>query len=74
MINFHKVDGLSFENGKMKITIDAKAYEFELQNISSRLLNASQEERMNYEVSPSGYGIHWPLIDEDLSVEGLLHS
>ena len=21
---------------------------------------------------PSGYGIHWPLIDEDLSIDGLL--
>jgi len=25
-----------------------------------------------YEISPSGYGIHWPLIDEDLSIDGLL--
>jgi len=24
------------------------------------------------EISPSGYGIHWPLLDEDLSVDGLL--
>jgi len=25
-----------------------------------------------YEFSPSGYGIHWPLIDEDISMDGLL--
>nr|WP_253276482.1 DUF2442 domain-containing protein [Synechococcus sp. PCC 6312] len=25
-----------------------------------------------YQVSPAGYGIHWPLIDEDLSINGLL--
>jgi hypothetical protein len=30
------------------------------------------EERNNFEVSPSGYGIHWPLIDEDLSIDGLI--
>jgi len=23
-------------------------------------------------VSPSGYGIHWPELDEDLSVDGLI--
>lgn len=37
-----------------------------------RLLNASPEERTNWELSGGGFGIHWPDIDEDLSVEGLL--
>ena len=37
-----------------------------------RLLHASQEERDNWQVSGGGFGIHWPSIDEDLSVEGLL--
>ena len=27
---------------------------------------------MEAELSPGGHGIHWPLIDEDLSVSGLL--
>jgi hypothetical protein len=36
------------------------------------LANASETERKKYEISPSGYGIHWPLIDEDLSIDGLL--
>ena len=34
--------------------------------------NASDIERKIYEISPSGYGIHWPLLDEDLSIDGLL--
>lgn len=37
-----------------------------------RLLNATPEQRRNWEVAGSGYGIHWPDIDEDLSTEGLL--
>jgi hypothetical protein len=37
-----------------------------------RLANATIEERSNWEVSGGGYGIHWPVIDEDLSTEGLL--
>jgi hypothetical protein len=37
-----------------------------------RLLHASQEDRDNWQVAGGGFGIHWPSIDEDLSVEGLL--
>lgn len=37
-----------------------------------RLLNASEEERDDWELAAGGHGIHWPAIDEDLSVEGLL--
>jgi len=37
-----------------------------------RLLHASQDDRDHWEVAGAGFGIHWPAIDEDLSVEGLL--
>lgn len=37
-----------------------------------RLLNATVKQKKNYRISAGGYGIHWPDIDEDLSVEGLL--
>jgi Protein of unknown function (DUF2442) len=37
-----------------------------------RLLNATEAERNNWQISGGGYGIHWPDIDEDLSTEGLL--
>jgi hypothetical protein len=37
-----------------------------------RLLEASPDQRDKWEISGGGYGIHWPDIDEDLSVEGLL--
>jgi hypothetical protein len=39
---------------------------------SEKLASATEYERTNIELSPGGYGIHWPLIDEDLSVNGLL--
>ncbi len=37
-----------------------------------RLKAASVEQRKTWEPSAAGHGIHWPTIDEDLSVEGLL--
>jgi hypothetical protein len=39
---------------------------------SERLARASLTERSRATLSPSGYGIHWPLIDEDLAVGPLL--
>ena len=33
-----------------------------------KLLNASDQERLNYKLSP--FGIHWENLDEDLSFEG----
>jgi hypothetical protein len=41
---------------------------------SAKLARATPAERNRAELSPGGYGIHWPLLDEDLSVTGLLHS
>ena len=37
-----------------------------------RLLHASQSDRDDWQVAGGGFGIHWPALDEDLSVEGLL--
>ncbi len=37
-----------------------------------RLVHATQEERDNWELFGEGRYIHWPDLDEDLTVEGLL--
>ena len=37
-----------------------------------RLAHASAAERASYELLGQGEGIHWPLVDEDISVAGLM--
>ena len=37
-----------------------------------RLLHSSQKDRDDWQVAGGGFGIHWPTIDEDLIVDGLL--
>jgi hypothetical protein len=37
-----------------------------------RLAHGSETERANFEISGAGYGIHWPDLDEDIGVEGIL--
>ena len=72
MKKYHKIEKIVFKNNELIARIDSKEYTFHLSDISPKLANASQLERNNYQISPSGYGIHWPLIDEDLSIDGLL--
>ena len=36
------------------------------------LAGATAEQRSRAELSPGGYGIHWPLLDEDVSIGGLV--
>jgi hypothetical protein len=70
----HAVDDLQFEDKEMLITIDGQPLRFPLGLISERLLKASPPQRQHFEISASGYGIYWPEVDEDLSVEGLLRT
>ena len=37
-----------------------------------RLVHATPGERSNWELIGGGQGIHWPDLDEDISIEGLL--
>ena len=37
-----------------------------------RLVHASTAERSNFRINGAGDGIHWPDLDEDVSVAGLL--
>lgn len=62
-----------FDGDRLILEIDGEVKSFELKSVSDKLLVASEQERNFFQISPSGYGIHWPLIDEDLSLEKLLN-
>ena len=72
MKKHHEISGLRFEDDLMVLTIDGQLKKFKTNEVSPVLHNATEQEKMTFEISPSGYGIHWPLLDEDLSVDGLL--
>jgi hypothetical protein len=72
MIATHIIQSISFGKDTILIVIDGRTIELPLEKISKKLMNASDIQRRLYKVSPSGYGIHWPLLDEDISVEAIL--
>jgi hypothetical protein len=54
------------------VTVGTQEYRFRVRELSPRLAVASDEEINDFEVSPSGYGIHWRKIDDDISLAALL--
>ncbi len=50
-----------------------KKYSFEIKKLSKRLAKATDEQLKDFTVSPSGYGIHWSKLDEDISIPSLLN-
>lgn len=56
----------------MILTVDGEEKRIRLDDVSSAFGGASETEKNTFEISPSGYGIHWPLIDEDIAIDGLL--
>jgi hypothetical protein len=72
MRKLHVIEKVSFDRDKLVLHVDGQVHAFNLSKISRMLANASAVDRERFEISPSGYGIHWPLIDEDLSIDALL--
>jgi hypothetical protein len=72
MTRAYTIREIKFEGNYMMLVIDNQLIRVNLAEISEKLAHATPGERNDYKISPSGYGIHWNLLDEDLSVNGLL--
>ncbi|MBP6054860.1 DUF2442 domain-containing protein [Aquirufa regiilacus] len=62
---------IRFEGDMIIIQGEEKSIKTAIADISQKLMHASSIERNTYKISPSGFGVHWPLIDEDLSFPNL---
>lgn len=63
---------VSFSNDEMTVAlVDGRRISVPLAWFP-RLSKASQADRENYELLGDGDGIHWPAIDEDISIAGLM--
>ena len=68
----HEVESVDFDGDWMILAVDGQVYRLPLSQVSDRLAKASESDRNLYRIAPSGYGIHWLTLDEDLSIRGLL--
>jgi hypothetical protein len=70
----YNIKDIIFEEDYLILTVDDVTVKYKISEISEKLFHATESERNDYKVTPSGYGIHWRLLDEDLSINGLLNS
>ncbi len=72
MDKIHNIQSIIFLEDEMIFEVDNHKYIIKLKKISNRLLNATEAQRNIFEFSPAHYGIHWPQLDEDLSIDNLI--
>jgi hypothetical protein len=72
MQKYHEIGEIKFNEKEMTIIIDGRLHNIPLNSLSKKLQNATIDSLCHYELSPSGYGIYWPDLDEDISIDGML--
>ncbi len=58
--------------GALIIVLEDRRIRIPWEKCSPILAKATKTQRLHAELSPGGYGIHWPDVDEDLSIDGLI--
>lgn len=58
----------------MFLRVDDVDYKVDLGLQSESLASADDATKRHFVLSPSGYGIHWPDLDEELSIDGLIRA
>ena len=71
MKKHHEVTRARVAAGCLHMTVDGKRYTIDLAAVSP-ILAAAPDDLKRFEIFPTGYGIHWPTVDEDLSLDGLI--
>lgn len=72
MDKIHNVQSVDADETHLYLVIDDNAYRIRWEKCSPKLARASLAQRKRVDLAPSGYGIHWPEIDEDLAITPLL--
>jgi hypothetical protein len=64
--------GIETTEDELVIRLADREVRVRWERCSPILATASVEDRRRAQLSPGGYGIHWPTLDEDLSIGGLV--
>ena len=61
-----------YENSMICLILsDRKEIRFPVE-LNKKLMNATDQQRSNIEIICAGTGLHWPDLDEDLSITGII--
>jgi hypothetical protein len=68
----HKINTIIISNNTLYVDSELGEFYYNIKELSNLLANASDIQLSQYTISPSKYGIHWQLLDEDISIQALL--
>ncbi len=66
------LSNVAYNHGFLEMQHGYEFLRIPIDQLSEALKNATELERSIFKISPSGYGIHWPLIDEDIAIGKLI--
>lgn len=72
MEKIHNVHSTQMNDTYLYLMVDGQSYRIRWVDCSPRLIKATPAQRSRFEVSSSGYGIHWLEVDEDWAITPLL--
>lgn len=72
MKKYHEISNIRFEENFLLMTVDGTDYRIDLREHSLELAARDERTKKNFKISPAGYGLHWPEIDEDLSIDAMI--
>ena len=73
LVDIPKIDSAKIEDTNLVIITEGNELRYNVRELSERLEKASIKDLNVFRISPSGYGIHWPNLDEDISLTGLIN-
>lgn len=69
---FYEVQVIDAGQDALRLGVDGQILLIAWRDCSASLAAATRIEQESIEIAPSGYGLHWPLLDEDLAIGPLL--
>jgi hypothetical protein len=67
-----KAEKAWYDSGRIHLLLsDKKEVSFPVE-LNRKLKNATEDQLKNLEIICNGTGIHWPQIDEDLTITGIM--
>ncbi|MBF0352924.1 MAG: DUF2442 domain-containing protein [SAR324 cluster bacterium] len=75
MEKIYDIQDFTISSQSISFKIKNERISIPLEKTGSKLMMSAQENQLQiFEIDVDGIGIYWPLIDEDLSISGLLRS
>ena len=72
MDKIHMIKPQGLDGYILTLNIDGHTHAIDLALASKKLAKATDTQLKDFIIAPSGYGIHWPQLDEDLAIDPMI--